>query len=155
MDAAKFGRLVNVRRLLVTGFVLAGLLQAARAGAAGVPRVSIALVSGSPQTAHAYIAQHGNTFETQFLAPLVVRVSRDTTVRFRCTTTACEFPAQVFENDEDIHRVDVRTFDVTSENGRAQIKLLVSTPTVEPVTVVAQPAGNTTGARVTFHLIAQ
>jgi hypothetical protein len=116
--------------------------------------VAIAIVSGAQQNARAFIAQHGPRYETQFTTPLVVRVSPgDATVRFHCVTANCVFPPQV--QGDDVTRVDPGTYDVKAEKGVAKITLLVSTATVEAVTVEARPTGKAHAPAVRFTLTAQ
>jgi hypothetical protein len=121
------------------------------AAAAAADRPSIAIVSGTPQSAQAFIAQHGLRYETTFGRPLVVKVSPAvTTVRFRCATSDCIFAPSV--QPEGVSRVDPRTYDVKSEKGVASIKLIISTATVEAVTVTATPAGTGRVPAVRFRL---
>jgi hypothetical protein len=120
---------------------------------AGATAARIAVVSGTPQSAHAWVAPRANRYETKFDAALVVSVSPpETKVRFRCVTRGCEFPAS--EQPETVTRVDASTYDVAAAKGQAAIKLTVWTVAPETVTVVARPAEED-GPQVRFILNAQ
>jgi hypothetical protein len=124
----------------------------ADASAAGAP--AIAIVSGTPQSATAFIAQHGPRYETAFDTPLVVKVAPlGTVVRFRCITPDCTFAASV--QPDAVSRVDPRSYDVKSDNGTASIKLLISTATVESVIVTATPVRTPPARAVRFVLHAR
>jgi hypothetical protein len=144
------------RRILRTWhtFVLAlavpaaAALQMAAVAAKESPR--IAIKSGTPQTARAWVAARANRYETKFDAALVVNVAPDKTkVRFRCITRGCEFPAS--DQPDTVSRVDPAAYDVLSAKGTAAIKLTIWTVTPEDVVVVAQPAGSN-GPQVRFIL---
>jgi hypothetical protein len=127
---------MSVRRWLL-GFVLSGLPFAA-ASANAVPQ--LAVKSGTPQTARAWVAARANRYETRFDDALVVRVSpAKIKVRFRCITRGCEFPPS--DQPDTVSRVDASAYDVESRQGLATIKLTVWTVTPENVVVVAQPTG--------------
>jgi hypothetical protein len=134
-------------RAALLGLALAGLpFLAAAAGAA--PR--LALKSGSPQTARAWVAARADRYETHFDKALVVSVSpAKLKVRFHCITRGCEFPAM--DQPDSVSRVDPSTMDVAGAKGEAAIKLTIWTVTPENVVVVAQPAG-AAGPQVRFLL---
>lgn len=131
--------------LLMTGLLLALV------PAAGVTR--LVMVSGSGQVAHAWVAVGTKEYETVFATPLVTHVAPDDAkVRFTCVTAGCTLPPQVV--GENANRANASAFDVNAENGVASIALTARTPTVEPITVVAQSADGK-GPRVKFTLIAR
>jgi hypothetical protein len=134
-------------RVLLAAFAAIGLSVAA-ATAKEAPR--IAIKSGTPQTARAWVAARANRYETKFDAALVVSVVPDKTkVRFRCITPGCEFPPA--DQPDSVARVDGSAFDVLSAKGIAAIKLTIWTVTPEDVVVVAQPAEGS-GPQVRFIL---
>jgi hypothetical protein len=134
-------------RVLLVPFVAIGLSFAA-ATAKEAPR--IAIKSGTPQTARAWVAARANRYETKFEAALVVNVAPDKTkVRFRCITRGCEFPPA--DQPDTVARVDGSAFDVLSAKGIAAITLTIWTVTPENVVVVAQPA-DSSGPQVRFIL---
>jgi hypothetical protein len=141
---------MKLRRSAVRLAVLAAVAWLPGNASAGAPPV-IAIVSGTPQSATAFIAQHGPRYETAFDAPLVVKVAPPgTVVRFRCITPDCTFAASV--QPDAVSRVDPRSYDVKSANGDASIKLLISTATVESVTVTATPVRTPHAPAVRFVL---
>jgi hypothetical protein len=99
------------------------------------------IVSGTPQSAHAYVAPAAPKYVTEFARPLVVRVEGARNpklgVRFFCVTPGCELPPQV--QPDEVKRIDPRTFEVQSKDGKATISLTVSTDTPRTVEVVAEP----------------
>lgn len=99
----------------------------------------LAIVSGTPQTARAWVAAHADRYETHFGKALVVNVSGVDKVRFRCITKGCEFPAQ--DQPDNVSRAAPNAYDVKPAKGQAAIKLVVWTVTPENVVIVAQPAG--------------
>ena len=127
-------------RAVIAGFVAAGVACAAAATAASAVR--LAIVSGTPQTARAWVAEHADRFETKFDGALVVKTANVRKVRFRCVTRGCEFPAQ--DQADNVNRVNPSAYDVTTKNGQASIKLTIWTQTPQTVIVVAQPAERTT-----------
>ena len=145
---------MNHARIAAGLFVMSGLAVTAVAAAASATRsAAITIVSGTPQTATAYVAQHGPRFETTFDAALVVKtVPKDVTVRFRCITHDCQFAPS---EQPVANRVDPGAFDYKTKNGTASIKLIISTVTVETVTVSATVMGGPHPPSVTFHLIAR
>jgi hypothetical protein len=117
------------------------------------PGPRIAVKSGTPQTARAWVAARANRYEAKFDNALVVSVwPGKAKVRFRCITRGCEFPAS--EQPDSVTRVDASAYDVAATNGEAAIKLTVWTVTPEDVVVVAQPAG-ADGPQVRFILSEQ
>jgi hypothetical protein len=129
--------------LLMTGLTLAV------AASAGV--TSMTLTSGATQTAHAMVAVGTKEYETTFTTSLAVRVKpEDAKVRFTCITPGCTFPTQVVV--ENANRAALNAFDVDADSGVASIKFVVRTPSVEPVTIVAQ-AANAHGPTVRFLLV--
>ncbi len=105
--------------------------------ATGNAPARLTIVSGTPQTARAWVAARANRYETRFGAALVVRVSpAKSTVRFHCVTPGCEFPPS--DQPASVTRVDPSTYDVASAKGIASIKLIIWTITPENVVVVAQ-----------------
>jgi hypothetical protein len=134
-------------------FLAAGLVVAALTAhaSAAMSVASIAIVSGTPQSATAFIAQHGPRFETTFDTPLVVKiVPKGATVRFRCITPDCQFAPSV---QPDADRAGPGTYDYKTKTDTASIKLIISTATVEPVTVTATLMGAAHPPSVAFHLI--
>jgi hypothetical protein len=139
--------------------ISAGLFLAAALLALAVPpsvagaaarAASIAIVSGSSQTATAFIAQHGPRFETTFETALVVKFApKGATVRFHCITPNCQFAPSVQPSAD---RSGPGAYDYKTKSDTASIKLIISTATVEPVTVTATVM---TGSHptVVFHLI--
>jgi hypothetical protein len=99
------------------------------------------IVSGTPQSARAFVATAAAKYVTEFTQPLVVRVEGSKNpklgVRFFCVTRGCELPPQT--QPDEVKRIDPRTFEVTSKDGKAAISLTVSTDTPETVEVVAEP----------------
>ncbi len=99
------------------------------------------IVSGTPQSARAFVAPAAAKYVTEFAQPLVVRVEGSKNaklgVRFFCVTRGCELPPQT--QPDEVKRIDPRTFEVTSKDGKAAISLTVSTDTPETVEIVAQP----------------
>ena len=99
------------------------------------------IVSGTPQTAHAYVAPAAAIYVSEFTRPLVVRVSGTKNpkigVRFSCITKGCELPPQT--QPDEVKRIDPRTFEAQSKGGQATISLIVSTDTPETVEVIAEP----------------
>jgi hypothetical protein len=145
VDRAKLG-LRRSRVLLVT-FAAIGLSVAA---ATAKEASRIAIKSGTPQTARAWVAARANRYETKFDEALVVNIAPDKTkVRFRCITPGCEFPPA--DQPDTVARVDGSAFDVLSAKGIAAIKLTIWTVTPEDVVVVAQPA-DSSGPQVRFIL---
>ena len=131
--------------LLMTGLLLA---------VAPAPALTrLTMVSGSGQSAHAWVAVGTKEYETVFETPLVVHVTPDDgKVRFTCVTAGCTFPPQVV--GENANRASASAFDVDADSGTASITLTVRTPTVEPISVIAQ-AANGHGPRLQFTLIAR
>jgi hypothetical protein len=118
--------------------------------AAGKPAPRIAVKSGTPQTARAWVAARANRYEAKFDNALVVSVwPPKAKVRFRCITRGCEFPAS--EQPDSVTRIDAGAYDVAAANGEAAIKLTVWTVTPEDVVVIAQPA-EADGPQVRFTL---
>lgn len=113
----------------------------AASSAKPVREVRAWIVSGTPQSARAYVAPAAAVYVTEFARPLVVRVDGAKNpkigVRFFCTTPKCELPPQV--QPDEVKRIDPRTFEAQSKNGKATISLTVSTDTPETVEVVAEP----------------
>jgi hypothetical protein len=103
--------------------------------------VRVQIVSGTPQSAHAYVAPAAPKYVTEFTRPLVVRVEGARNpklgVRFSCITPDCELPPQV--QPDEVKRIDPRTFEAQSKDGKATISLIVSTATPRTVEVVAEP----------------
>jgi hypothetical protein len=99
------------------------------------------IVAGTPQSAHAYVAPAAAVYVTEFTRPLVVRVSGTKNpkigVRFFCVTKGCELPPQT--QPDEVKRIDPRTFEAQSKDGKATISLTVSTDTPRTVEVVAEP----------------
>jgi hypothetical protein len=125
-----------------------------RATATGSVPVRIAMKSGSQQSAHAWAAPGTKLYETKFDDALVVTVSPpDAKVRFRCITRGCILPPQ--EQGEGINRADASAFDVDAEGGIASIKLIVRSPSVQPIVVAAQAANKPHGPIVRFVLNAR
>lgn len=120
------------------GFAVLGVTTSVVAASA----VQLAIVSGTPQTARAWVAPRADRYETKFDHALVVKTANVEKVRFRCVTRGCEFPAQ--DQADNVNRVDPSAYDVTTKKGQASIKLTIWTQTPETVVVVAQPAGRTT-----------
>lgn len=134
-------------RACASGLAMSLLLGAA---ASGKDVTRIAIASGTPQSAQAWVAARANRYEAKFDGALVVRVSRAITkIRFRCVTRGCEFPPS--DQPDTVTRVDPNAYDVMAVKGQASIKLTVWTVTPENVVVVAQPAEET-GPQVQFIL---
>jgi hypothetical protein len=99
------------------------------------------IVTGTPQSAHAYVAPAAAVYVTEFTRPLVVRVSGTRNakigVRFFCVTKGCELPPQT--QPDEVKRIDPRTFEAQSKDGKATISLIVSTDTPKTVEVIAEP----------------
>lgn len=124
-------------RAALFGLLAAGSIFAP-AASSDAPRLTI--VSGTPQTARAWVAARADMFETRFDGALVVAVvPAKTKVRFRCITKGCVFPAS--DQPDSVSRVDPSAYDVATAKGRASIKLTIWTPAPEDVVVTAQPAG--------------
>lgn len=109
----------------------------------------LSIVSGTPQTARAWVAARADRYETKFDKALVVKTAHVAKVRFRCITRGCEFPAQ--DQADNVNRVDPNAYDVTTKKGEASIKLTVWTVTPEDVVIVAQPS-DAGGPQVRFLL---
>ncbi len=115
----------------------------ARPARSAKPAVAVRalIVSGTPQSAHAYAEPAAAKYVTEFTRPLVVRVSGAKNpklgVRFSCITRGCELPPQV--QPDEVKRIDPRTFEVQSKDGKASISLTVSTDTPQTVEIVAEP----------------
>jgi hypothetical protein len=143
---------MNHSRISSGLFLAAALVVAvfaARASAA--PAASIRIVSGTPQSATAFIAQHGPRFETTFDTPLVVKFApKGAIVRFRCITPDCQFAPSV---QPDADRAGPGAYDYKTKTDTASIKLIISTATVEPVVVTATVMGGAHPPSVAFHLI--
>lgn len=121
--------------------------------------VRVRIVSGTPQSAHAYVAPAAPKYVTEFTQPLVVRVEGSKNpklgVRFFCVTPGCELPPQV--QPDEVKRIDPRTFEAQSKDGKATISLTVSTDTPGTVEVVAEPVagpGERTVKSAPFRLTA-
>ena len=101
--------------------------------------IRLQIVSGTPQVAHAYVAPAAPIYVTEFTQPLVVRVSGAKNpkqgVRFFCVTKGCTLPPQ---EQPDGTRIDPRTFEVPTKNGKASISVTIATATPQTVEVYAQ-----------------
>lgn len=90
------------------------------------------IVSGTPQTARAYVAAGEAKYATEF-APLVVRVSGPAAakrrMRFHCVTRGCAFVTDAPENGD---RIDPATYDVDVKGGKASLHVTI---------VAGNPAG--------------
>ena len=114
--------------------------------------VTIALLSGTPQSAHAFVAAHASRYEAAFPNELAVRVAGPdgSKIRFACETDGCAFPPS--DQGDNVHRIDVRSYYVDSADGRATIKLTVSAPSPRTVVVSARPEAGAASRSVRFVL---
>lgn len=86
------------------------------------------VVSGTPQTVSAYVANGEAKFATEF-APLVVRVTGAAKrMRYHCITRGCVFVTDQPPNGD---RIDPATYDVDVKNGKASLRITIvsATPT--------------------------
>ncbi|MEO7040616.1 MAG: hypothetical protein ABI186_11365 [Candidatus Elarobacter sp.] len=87
------------------------------------------VVSGTPQSERAYVANGEAKFATEF-APLVVRVRGAVKrMRFHCVSRGCVFVTDQPPNGD---RIDPATYDVDVTDGKASLRITI---------VAATPAG--------------
>jgi hypothetical protein len=119
------------------------------AGAGPLRLVRAVIVSGTGQTAHAYIAGAAKRYQAEYAAALVVRVPaplpRDGKryVRFTCITGGCTFaPTDQPENGKWVERVEgvENAYKVQIDRGAAALRVTTETPTATGTyTVRAEP----------------
>lgn len=87
------------------------------------------IVSGTPQTVRAYVANGEAKYATDF-APLVVHVTGSAKrMRYHCVTRGCAFVTDQPPNGD---RIDPATYDVDVKAGKASLRITI---------VAATPAG--------------
>jgi hypothetical protein len=107
------------------------------------------IVSGTPQTARAYVSPSESKYVTEFPALLVVavnvadRVGKKRRVRFHCETKNCALAAaEQLDNGREVHLLpdDVSTKDADIVKGRASIRIAVEADRPDATyTVTATP----------------
>ena len=124
--------------LRVTGALAAAALAVLAVAAAPTPAPlpAPALVSGTPQTAHAYVAPATSQYVTDFPKPLVVRVTgKYDHVRFSCPAVRCGLRV-ADENNTPGTRVNVHSYDAGVKNGAATLQMGVATDLPSGVSMV-------------------
>ncbi|GAC1615596.1 MAG: hypothetical protein NVS4B13_09850 [Candidatus Elarobacter sp.] len=104
------------------------------------------VLSGSPQTAHAYVEPADKKYVTAFAQFLTVRIDGVTSkehrlVRFRCVSKGCEFsPADQPNDGKDIEKAGDGSYKVTVIDGKASLGVAIESGVpVRTCTVVAEP----------------
>lgn len=109
------------------------------------------VVSGSGQSARAFVAASTAGYVTDFPAPLVVRVlpkpkpGDERHVKFRCVTDRCTFAAADQPNEgKNVEHVLPWVYDVTVDgDGKATLRIAVVTRAVGgAVTIRAEPVAD-------------
>lgn len=122
---------------------------------AAAAAVRLTVVSGTPQSAHAYVAPGARVYLTEFRQQLVVHVAGAVErIRFSCASPHCDFAPS--EQPDTVHRVDENAYDVDVREGKASVTLTLSTPTLGTYLVTARPAaGHSSTRSVRFALTAR
>jgi hypothetical protein len=118
--------------------------------------VRLAVVSGTPQSAHAYVAPAARVYLTEFRQPLIVRVAGRGAerIRFSCANPHCVFPPS--DQPDQVHRINESTYDVDVHDGKAELTLTLSTVTLGTFIVTARVAdAHSPAGTVRFALTAR
>ena len=122
---------------------LAVFLIAADASPAPLP--TPAIVSGTPQTVHAYVAPATSQYVAEFPKPLVVRITgKYDHVRFSCPALHCGLHVADEANTPGT-RVNARSYDAVVKNGTASLQIGLATDLPSAVSMVYAQAVDSDG----------
>jgi hypothetical protein len=106
--------------------------------------IGATIVSGTPQSAHAYAAPGATNYITDFPKPLVARIVgthlNTHRMRFTCISKRCSL--DVPNEPEGGHRVNQSSYELDAKHGQAALQIALTTNEPGTYAVVAEPVGD-------------